>query len=430
MNSSSTVAPHTPRLALYLILHITAASFVHATSFALQGILAVIAIKRFHANEWQSLLITATPTIFYSLSIFWNDFFKRTKFHRYLTFFWLLAGLPLAFMGFAHNYWMLLIPHLLSCIGGAGYPPITGELLQALYPPARRGRIYSFLWGTTLIAAAAFGFALGKWLTHDPDSYRIFLPIVAGMQLVGVALLALLSRVSGHAAARTTDTSTNDNGHLAKLLDPITHMGRILKADPTFARYEAAYMTYGIGWMIASALLPLLVTKRLNLDYDQIAQSTQVAYLLALVAVLFPAGLLMDRLGAIRTTAGSFLLLGFYPFALIFVRDNTSLTWVSAFFGLAHAGASVGWTIGPVSLAPTPQHVPQYMAIHATFVGIRGKLFQGLGMLLYWFTGDFLIPLTVAGLAYFWSAIQMWQLHRRVQRNTTPSPLDSEPDGL
>lgn len=423
MNLPPTAPDRASRLPLYLGLHIAAAALVHATSFALQGILAVVAIKRFHANEWQSLLITATPTIFYSLSIFWNDFFKRMKFPRYLAAYWLIACLPLAFMGFAHNYWMLLIPHLVSCIGGAGYPPITGELLQALYPPARRGRIYSVLWGTSLVAAALYGLALGKWLTHDPDSYRLFLPIIAGMQLAGTVCLGVLSRVCGHGAARTLDTSGHEKGHLAKLLDPITHMGRILKADPTFARYEAAYMTYGVGWMIASALLPLFVTKKLNLNYDQIAQSTQAAYLLALVVVLFPAGLLMDRLGAVRTTAGSFVLLAFYPLALIFVRDENSLTWASAFFGLAHAGASVGWTIGPISLAPTPEHVPQYMAIHATMVGIRGKLFQGLGVLIYWLSGDFPIPMSIACLAYFWAGIQMWQLHRRMT-HARSSPTD------
>lgn len=424
--------PHlrAPRLPLFLGLHIAAAALVHATSFALQGILAVVAIKRFDANEWQSLLITATPTIFYSLSIFWNDFFKRMKFSRYLAAYWLIASLPLAFMGFAHNYWMLLVPHLISCIGGAGYPPITGELLQALYPPTKRGRIYSVLWGTSLVAAAVYGLALGKWLTFNPDSYRLFLPIISALQLAGVVGLGVLSRVSGHGASRTLDSTGNEKGHFAKLLDPIAHMGRILKADPTFARYEAAYMTYGVGWMIASALLPLLVTKKLNLNYDQIAQSTQAAYLLALVVVLFPAGVLMDRLGAVRTTAGSFALLGFYPLALIFVRDESSLAWASAFFGLAHAGASVGWTIGPISLAPTPDHVPQYMAIHATMVGIRGKLFQGLGVLLYWFSGDFQIPMSVAGLAYFWAGIQMWQLHRRMRRAPTPHPSAPPPSPL
>lgn len=431
LQPTPTAAGKSPRLLLYLSLHVLAAALVHASSFAVQAILAVIAIKRFDANAWQSLLITATPTIFYSLSIFWNDFFKRMKFGHYLTAYWLLACLPLAFMGLATNYWLLLVPHLISCIGGAGYPPITGELLQTLYEPTRRARIYSVLWGTSLVAAAAYGLALGKWLTHDPDSYRIFLPIVAGMQLAGVLCLRLLSHVSGHARSRPVEIDHHEKGHFAKLVDPITHMGRILKADPTFARYEAAYMTYGVGWMIATALLPLFVTERLKLDYDQIAQSTQVAYLLALVVVLFPAGLLMDRFGAVRTTAASFALLGFYPFALIFVHDSHSLALASVFFGFAHAGASVGWTIGPVSLAPTPAHVPQYMSIHATMVGIRGKLFQGLGVLLYWWTGDFYVPLTVAGLAYFWAGIQMWQLHRRMlsarDRGRAPVPSPSAP---
>ncbi len=375
------------------------------------AILPILARKRFEANDWQTLIITAAPTIFFSLSIFWNDFFARKRLSRYLLIYWAVACMPLVAMGFANTYWMLLLAHLISCIGGAGYHPASGELLKGLYPDHIRGRIYSFIWGTSMVCAALGGLAIGWWMTKDDDAFRWFLPLFAAMQLLGVGVMVRLAITSGIVKARVLKPS--GPGGLARIFEPIAHTKEVLKADPVFARYEAAYMIYGVGWMIAYALLPILVTDKLQLGYDEIAQSTQFAYLIALVAMLLPAGAMLDRLGAVRSTAISFAMLTLYPLGLIWASNVRELTIASAVYGVAHAGASVGWMLGPVALAPTPAKVPQYVAIHATFVGVRGKLFQGLGVVLYSITGSFTWPLLIAAGAYLWSSRMMWTLHRR-----------------
>jgi hypothetical protein len=81
--------------------------------------------------------------------------------------------------------------------------------------------------------------------------------------------------------------------------------------------------------------------------------------------------------------------------------------------------------LGPVSLAPTPDKVPQYVAIHATFVGIRGKIFQGLGVLIYTLTHSFVLPFLLAAAAFGWSAFQMWQLNRIMMRSKSESSSTS-----
>ena len=316
-------------------------------------------------------------------------------------------------MGFSNSYWTLLLAHLMTCIGGAGYHPASGELLKGLYPDRLRGRIYSLVWGSSMIFGAVGGLLIGRWMTADDNAFRYYLPLCAGLQLIGIGVLTSLAHTSGISAARTI--KPEGNGGLARIFEPIAHTKEVLKADPVFARYEAAYMIYGVGWMIAYALLPILVTDGLHLNYDEIAESTQFAYLIALVAMIFPAGLLMDRLGAVRSTAISFAMLTLYPLGLIWASNVRELTLVSVVYGVAHAGASVGWMLGPVALAPSPEKVPQYVAIHATFVGVRGKLFQGLGVLLYSITGSFVLPLVIAAIAYLWSAKMMWSLNLRIK---------------
>ncbi len=378
-----------------------------STTVTVAAILPLIAKKHFNASDTGTVLVTAAPTASYVLSIFFNHVFARRRFGTYLIQFWLLASVPMAVMGLAHEFWQLLVPFLLACIGGAGYHPVAGELLRRLYPEAVRGRIYAIVWGSSILVSAGIGWTVGEWLKHDAEAFRVFLPLFAGLQGVGLIGYWLLWRLTGQ--RRELEKS----GSMLRLLEPVVHMRRVLKDDPTFARYEASYMAYGIGWMICWALLPLMGV-RMGLNYDQYAHSTQVAYQVMLVLAIYPAGLLMDRMGAVRSTALSFAMLTFYPLGLMFVGTEMHLIVVSALYGLAHAGANMGWMLGPVSLAPTREKVAQYVAIHSTLVGVRGAVFQFLGVWVYVLTGSFIIPLAMAALGFGVSAWQMFSLHRRM----------------
>ncbi len=382
-------------------------------SMAVVSLMALIALKQFNASPWQSLIITAAPTVFFTLSIFWNDFFAHRRFASYLVTFWCVACFPLALTAFAKDYIWFAIPFVLTTIGGAGYYPAAGELLKRIYPATSRGRMYSIVQVLVNLGTAGIGFSLGKFLANDGESFRWFLPLAAGLQLIGVAIFIYLAKVT---KADVDRVKIRDETPLTKrVLGPVLSMNAALRADPTFARYEAAYMTYGIGWMIAYALLPLIIKEKLKLNYDDAAKASQVAYLIGLVLMMVPAGYLLDRIGAVKSVALSFALLFLYPLGLMFAQTRDQLAVVSFFYGMVHAGTTVGWTLGPVSLAPTPDRVPQYVAIHATLVGVRGIVFQAAGVLLYEQTGSFTIPLVIAAAAFVLSAWQMWALDRRMK---------------
>jgi MFS family permease len=53
--------------------------------------------------------------------------------------------------------WQLLVPHLIASIGGAGFHPAAGGLLRSLYPERVRGRMYSILWGGSMVVSARHG---------------------------------------------------------------------------------------------------------------------------------------------------------------------------------------------------------------------------------------------------------------------------------
>lgn len=417
-----------------MALHLLGVAMVQAVGQAIIFILPMIAQKRFGASEIQTVLITAPPTILYVLSIFWNDLFTRVGGVKCFIAYWLLACLPMAAVALAKGesgYWWLLLPHLIACAGGAGWPPLSGSLLKSFYTPDTRGRAYSIVWGGSMIGSALMGYGIGELLSRDPEAFRTYIPAAVGVQFVGVTLLLLLARFTGHlpdlAPARE---AAHRAWSFKSALDPILHMTGVLKADPIFARYEGAYMTYGIGWMIGYALLPIIATKRLGLNYDEFAVATHVAYLAALVLSIYFAALIMDRWGALRATGLSFFLLALYPIGLAIAWDRTSLLVVSVIYGIAHSGASVGWMLGPVSLAPTPDRVPTYVAIHATLVGVRGALFQFLGVGIYLLCARvlklplpiaFAVPLALAAGAYIWAGFQMSTLRRMMHVREQPA---------
>lgn len=394
--------------------HLAGVVLTQATAMAVQSLLAVLVRKHFGANNWQTLVITAAPTVLFTLSVFWNHLFNHMSFRRYVMVYWCVAFLPMVFMAWAPNVWVVMLLHVLASAGGAGYYPAASEVLKHIYPAPSRGRMYSIVWAGSLVANALISYGLGSWLEVSEEAFRLFLPAASGLQLIGVLTLIWLHSATGGDAGRAIQ---NDGlFRLKHIVEPVTHMTEVMKTDRNFALYEAAYMTYGVGWMIGYALLPAFVTDKLKLGYEEIATSTSVAYLAGMVLLVFPAGWLMDRIGAARTTGLSFFFLALYPAALIFATNTHDLRIISFYYGLVHTGASVGWMLGPVSFAPTPDKVPQYVAIHATFVGIRGKLFQVLGVLLYDLTHSFTLPFTIAALAYVWSSWQMFSLWKRMKK--------------
>ncbi len=418
-----------------LLVHAVGVVLIQSTAFSLFFNLPMLVRNHFQAGYWGTTVITAAPTILFVSGIFWNDVFRRTGLGRYLAVYWLVASLPLLMAFSVSGFWSLLPLHLLASVGAAGYHPAAGELIKHLYPDSSRGRAFSVLSASNMLCTGLLGYAVGRLLAHDPDSYRWFMPLAAVYQAIGLCIFLFLARWSGMLAGRSGRTGTARatwaDWRLGRVIDPVVHMGQVLRGDRIFARYEGAFMTYGVGWMVCTALIPLLATS-LHLEYDVIAGSTQLPYYIMLVTTLVPCGLLMDRIGPTRLSGLSFLFLALYPLALIGADGPSRLVIASLIYGIAHSGTTLGWTLGPVSLAPDPGRVPQYVAIHATLVGLRGAVFQFAGVGLYTMTGSFTWPLLFAAAAFLWGSWQMYRLdglmrsaHRAPSR-TAAEPVEEE----
>jgi MFS family permease len=417
--SPTTLRPWIP------IAHLLSLIFCTATGSAVSFQLPIIARKAFGADDWQTLIITSAGAVLLILSIFWGDVLRRTSLPRYLAIYWAMALLPLAGIAFADGIGVMISCFLLAACGGAAWPAAHGEIMKLLYPDRLRGRIYGFIVTFSTLAAAAGSYGLGKWLYADPEAFRVFLPIAAGAQAMGLVGLTLTLRAAGVLGDRKHDASLDERSIRERFIEPLTHTAEVLRTDKIFGRYEAAFMIYGAAWMICEALKPALMTDKLQLNYAQIGINAFMAFQIGVVACTFLAGVLMDKLGPARLCCLTFAIYPLYPIGLTLAQNEQHLLMASIIYGVCSAGVNAGWLLGPVTLAPTPAKVPQYVAIHATMVGLRGTVFQFLGVALYKMTGSFHVSFVIAALCFAWASWQMWALHKVMMARAataTPTP--------
>ncbi len=415
-------APAPPRPGRAMSLHACGAMLCGA-SIALAYVLPFLARKHFQAATWQVWVLTVSVPLAQSFSIFWNRLYSRLSPRAYLG---LLAGLAcgsLALMGLAGGIESILVLFAISALAGAGggsaLSPLNADLLRSLYAETARGRAFGLIAACQFVGTMAAGHLMGLWSDADPEAYRFFLPVTAAMMALG---LACYDRIASGGAFRARTLPRTSGPWWAPLRD----MGGILRADRRFATYEAAFMSYGVGWMICTALLPFIGQDRLRLDYSMYTLATVVSYQATNILLLWPMGHAADRMGPIRMSALSFGLLALYPLGLALAPSGVALALVTIFYAACMVGVHLAWTLGPVSFAPDASLAPQYLAVHTTLVGVRGLLFQGLGVGLYALTGSFGPALVAASAGFLWAAVTMRRLGAKSKIENPKSKTSTE----
>jgi hypothetical protein len=366
--------------------------------------------KTLGANDWQTFIATSSISGMYLLAIFWNEVYRRLSSGRYLLLLWMLAIVPLGAVALFKTPWPVLACILLSATGTSGIQPIVADILRSCYPPATRSRVFSVLKTIEQLVVMASALGIGIWLTRNHYAYRVFFPISA--VIIGLGLL-LLYRITREALFRERLWREPSLPLLRSIMLAWRSMADAMRRDPDFRQFETGYTIYGLGWMMCYALMPFLVVDFLRLTYEQVAWSTQSVQQLTIVLTLVPVGLLMERIGPIRLSGWTHVLLVIYPLGLLFVWDAWSLAVLTVLYGVGMTSMNLVWTIAPVTLAKDASQAPHYLAIHATLVSVRALLGQLSAVAYYHFTGQIRPPLAFAGVLFAVAAVIMFRLDRR-----------------
>ncbi len=393
-----------------LALHIMG-TFLVGSSWAIAYMLPFLARERFGAANWQTTVLTAAVPVTQFSAVYWNHLYARVGTRGYLLVVGVLGCAPVALLGAAQNIWHVMGLFVLAAMGGASgvaaMSPLNADLLRNCYQEIRRGRIFGLLSAFQFLATMLAGQGMGAWLDRDHDAFRVFFPILAGLMVLGLLCFgAITRRPSWRVRARAQITPG------AHWWAPLRDMVGTLRGDRRFAGYESAFMSYGVGWMICTALVPVLATDRLHLNYSQFSKATIVAFQLTNISLLAPMGWMVDRVGPMRLARASFLWLAVYPLGLMLADGAVGLGCCAALYAVGMVGVQLTWTLGPVSLAEDSTKAPHYLAIHSTLVGVRGIVAQGIGMAIYTLTGSFVAPLAIAAAGFLWASRRMRKLLR------------------
>lgn len=272
--------------------------------------------------------------------------------------------------------WLFLLCMTLHYSSGIATVPHRGALLRNNYPHHLRGRMFGLSMVVNLFAAGVAAKGAGYLLDSDPRWVNAIYPAAA---LFGIAAFLLMGRIRWRRSRETRRiAAAARRGLWNAMADAWRETFRILREDKAFATFERGFMLYGLGFLASVGLLVLYCEEKLGLTYSQYTWAQSVAFPLAQIGGAWFFGRLADRIGILRTTAVSFLLLTVFFVLMPIVGSLGTLVALYLVWGAAMGGVNVGWSLGPLHFAPDGR-AHMYGAVHFCLVGIRSLIGPFLG---------------------------------------------------
>jgi MFS family permease len=162
-------------------------------------------------------------------------------------------------------------------------------------------------------------------------------------------------------------------------------MRQILRSDPEYRRFMTCLAFYGAGNLMIGAQLVILYS-----DHLHIPAALQVGILTIVPLLCIPIftpmwARLFDAGHVIEFRARQcWVLIGAMTVVIVAVFTGAVwLLWLAAvLFGIATAGANLGWNLGHNDFASLGK-VQQYMGVNVTLTGMRGLIAPPLGVAVY-----------------------------------------------
>jgi len=357
--------------ASYGVISLSAFVFKRSLGAPAKWVPALIAI-------WQATWIL-TPIV--------GGWLERAHPQRAWRYIGVAAGLPLVLVAFVAvepiaggapgegtgNLWLFVALLGLHYLIGVFYIPHRGGLMRTNYPIAVRGRMYGLREMLAIVGIIVMARTSQHLLDQDPRWLRVIFPVSG---LLFAAAMFLKARIRWRHQGKVREEGAQAGGI------------RAVFRDRRFMVYEAAFMFYGFGFLMAFPLLVLFTEGELKLTYNEYTWAQSVAMPVAQLVCMYLWGKLADRVGVVRAVAGAFASLVVFLVLVPHVTGLPSLMAAYVLFGASMAGVMIGWSLGPLHFAPDGRgHA--YTAVHFTFVGLRSVVAPFLGYAVKEWTGSF-----------------------------------------
>ena len=323
--------------------------------------LLIILVRHFHGTSLDKSIVAAAGTSGLLLSPLLLFVSRNLGFSAPKTLSRLLAISSCAFLVAATMSDPTLFVALVTI--GILLPSTASPLLTSIfnnnYPPHKRGRLYAQNQAIRILTSIIFGGIAGWFITGAVELYYVLILIFA-------AALAcssyLVSQIPGE----------NQSTPPSPLLSCFTY----LASDSLLRNTTISWMLLGFGNLM---MLPLRVeylanpTYGLNLSELEIAAFVSVLPNIARLGGTYVWGRLFDSMNffTLRMVLNLSFLTGIVSFFMS--SSPWGLALSAVIFGFSTSGGDVAWTLWVTKFAPA-NRVPDYMAVHTFFTGIRGLL--------------------------------------------------------
>lgn len=359
-----------------------------------------IFIKSLKGSNVQLAFLFQFSMVVFLLAMVTNEILRRyTKRKVLLRTIAILSKLPLVGLAFfpdvSHNQGLPAIYHtiflaifLLYFTSKIAVIPSINQYLKGNYRHENFGRLFSYSVSVQKIMMLVSTFAAGVLLDLNPNSYKVFYPIVGILAVVSIFQLTKIRFVQKEEVIDTP---------LWKALNQSFHrVFNILKYNKAFRHLEIGFMIYGFAWMSTHAVITIFYERALFLNYSSVAFYKNAFNLVAIAFLPF-FGRFIGKRDPRRfaiITFGSLLL--FILFTALTETYNAYtevygikiyyMLMVAVFFnGLFMGSMPILWGIGS-SYFCEPDEAADYQSVHLFLTGVRALFAPIIGIKLYeWF---------------------------------------------
>lgn len=298
--------------------------------------------------------------------------------YRHIRLVALFTRLPLILFFLWHDAASVLLLFGLFNIGVAMLKPVQSIYMRENFRPGEIGKLYGITVSIAKVLFIAASYGFGLWMDMNHNAYIVAFGGSGVVAFLSVLLLTLIPFRGWRIAAAAP---------APKDMLGFATTRETLRENAPFRRFEAAFFTYGSGFMVVLPAMPILLVDHLDLSYGVVSFGRGVMSAIFLIIFTPLLGRVLDRTDPIHLSKLSFFILIAYPAFLIaawFLRGAAEPLFYLSFaaFGIAMAGVTLTWNVGPMYFAATPQDIPRLMSVHVTLTGVRGLLVPIVGYFL------------------------------------------------
>ncbi len=272
----------------------------------------------------------------------------------------------------------------LHALASAAVIPLLNTIYQANYPAKVRGRVVGLAMAVQTAAEIGAALTAGALLEWDARAYRVLLPVAGVLGFFAMLTYGRIRlrgerrrfRRAGLAAAAPT----------FGLVRSFREAFALLRAEPGFRRFETAFVTYGLGFFVMMAVIPIYLVDVLRATYVEAAVAKSLCFGVARILCLPLSGRYVDRVGPVKAGVAIFAFLALFPATLALSRSMWPAYAAFAVFGAGMAGVSIIWSLGSIHFAGD-RDSSIYQGVHVTLIGVRGTFGPLIGYLAMTFAG-------------------------------------------